>query len=204
MAERVDARSTFKLVQEEFWAFLHANGFPPSVNGQALRKATFIVERQACAGKRLELEFWNFAEEGMHSDDVALVFLLAEALGLKQGVDWDWGLEPDDYHFEIAYRNCSKLRELFRLLDLFRDARATALTAFLQAENKSQEELQQLFQEAWTRIQKEKQRVHQESLHALEKALKVLGKEASKLLKEKIATFVKTIVMLVAKTEVEE
>ena len=138
------------------------------------------IEAEASV-KRMRIRRWRYADGGMHSDDVALVFVLAEALGLKQGVDWDWGLEPDDYHFEIAYRNCSKLRELFRLLDLFRDARATALTAFLQAENKSQEELQQRFQEAWTRIQKEKQSVHQETLRALRKALKVLKEEVNRL-----------------------
>jgi len=176
----VDARSTFKLVREELWAFLRAKGFP-NVNERKLREATSKLVRQACTRKRLELEDRDFTEGGTHVEDVAVVYLLAKALGLKQGVDWDWTLEPDGYHLQIAYRSRPKLQELFRLLDLFRDARATALTAFLQAENKSQQELQQRFQEAWTRIQKEKQSVHEETLRALRKALKVLKEEVNKL-----------------------
>jgi len=151
------------------------------VNERKLREATSKLVRQACTGKRLELEDWDFMESGTHVEDVAVVYLLAKALGLKQGVNWDWTVEPDGYHLQIAYKSNPKLQELFRLLDMFRDVRATALTAFLQAENPSQEELQQRFQEAWTRIQKEKQHVHQETLRALRKALKALEREASKL-----------------------
>jgi len=136
-----------KLVHRELWAFLHAKGFPSTMNREALRKVTFLVERQACASKRLELMDWDFAEGGLHSDDVALVVLLAEALGLNQGVDWDWGLELDDYHFEIAYRSSPKLQGLFRLLDLYHEACLAILITYHRAENMSPEKLQQRFRE---------------------------------------------------------
>ncbi|MEM2614064.1 MAG: hypothetical protein QXO15_07560 [Nitrososphaerota archaeon] len=106
-------------LKREFWLSLYSQGFPQSINDESLHLACMKVEAQACRGKRLRLKGWSFCFGGLHSDDIALISLLAGELGLKQGIDWDWGLESDDYHFEVAYVNGDKVKNLLNLLDLY-------------------------------------------------------------------------------------
>jgi len=106
-------------LRHEFWLSLYSQGFPQSINDESLRLACMKIEAQACRGKRLRLKGWSFCFGGLHSHDIALISLLAEELGLKQGIDWDWGLELDDYHFEVAYVDGDEINKMLNLLDLY-------------------------------------------------------------------------------------
>ena len=108
-----------KSLRRNFWIYLHSQGFPQSINDEILHLACLEIESQACRGKRLSLKDWSFGWSGLHSDDIALILLLAEELGLKQGIDWDWGLESDRYHFEAVYMDGDGVKKLLKLLDFY-------------------------------------------------------------------------------------
>lgn len=161
----------WKSVRREFWCFLRAKGFP--IGEVDLQRHHRFVINESVRGKRLQLKEWCFAEGALHGDDVAVVSALAEKLGLRLGVDWDWGLEADDYHFEVAYRKSPVINELFRLLDLYHDANMVLLRVYgrLNGQQSSHEELQRLFAEEWEAWRSEKQRKEQQFMKEFEKAL---------------------------------
>lgn len=165
MAERPDQ------LRIEFWAFLRSRGFPTEINDETIQRAVEMIEFQAFLGKRLGLRSWCLVEGGLHSDDVALVWLLAESLVLKQGVDWDWELEPDNYHYSVAYVHSFGINDLSGLVDLYNDATLVLLQVQLLADGKAGEELQQAFSEEWKRLNEEKQ----QPAKLLKEALKQIG-----------------------------
>jgi len=167
----------YNRVNREFWAFLRSQGFPEGIDDRAIQRRAFYIEELASYGKKMRLRNWRWVDGARHSDDVALVSLLAEKLGLRQGEDWDWEVEMDNYHMSIAYTGRPKVRKLQQLVDLFNRAELIRLEVFSQippskAEKISDEELQQLLHEAWSRVEEER---HQQMVmlqKALEKALK--------------------------------
>jgi len=171
------ARKLYERVNREFWAFLRAQGFPASIDDRALQRETVRIETAASYAKTLRLRNWRWVDGARHSDDVALVSLLADKLGLKCGEDWDWGLEPDNYHMSIAFTARPKVRRLQQLIDLYHRAEMIRLEVFSRistskAEEISDEELQRMLHEAWRRVEEERR----QQIVALQKALeKVLG-----------------------------
>jgi len=167
----------YNRVNREFWAFLRSQGFPAGIDDRAIQKRAFYIEELASYGKKLRLRNWRWVDGARHSDDVALVSLIAEKLGLRQGEDWDWGLEPDNYHMSIAYTGRPKVRRLQQLIDLFHRAEMIRLEVFSRisasrAGEISDGELQRMLHEAWSRVEEER---HQQMV-MLQKALeKVLG-----------------------------
>ncbi|MCD6241879.1 hypothetical protein J7K27_10300 [Candidatus Bathyarchaeota archaeon] len=146
-------------LRREFRAFLHAKGFPKGIDDKAIFEAEREVMSEAVNGKRLAEGDWYSVFGGCHSDDVAVVKLLAEKLGLKQGVDWDYGLELDDYHFEIAYGKSEKVYRLIQLVQLYFDASAVFLAVSMRLSGKkhvSRAEIQKMFAEEWRRLDKAK------------------------------------------------
>jgi len=171
------AGKLYERVNRESWSFLRSQGFPDGIDDRMLQRETVRIETAASYGKTLRLRNWRWVDGARHSDDVALVSLLAEKLGLKQGEDWDWGLEPDNYHMSIAYTGRPKVRRLQQLIDLFHRAEMVRLEVFSQilpskTEEISDDELQRMLHEAWRRVEEERR----QQIAAFKKALeKVLG-----------------------------
>jgi len=146
-------------LNREFWAFLRSQGFPKMTDKTVMAEADRVSAEASV--KRMRIRHWRYADGGMHSDDVALVRILAESLGLKEGVEWDWTLEPDGYHFLIGYSGYPKVRKLLRMLDLYHEANTVRLQVFTRLKGKSQvgdDELQRVFMEEWRKIEEEKKR----------------------------------------------
>jgi len=108
-------------IRREFWNFLYAQGFLNSINDEVISLAVKKVDSEVLNGKRVEIRKSSFIIGANHSNDVALIMVLAEQLGLKQGVDWDYGLESDKYHFEIAFKNNEAVKRLLRFSDLYNE-----------------------------------------------------------------------------------
>lgn len=159
-------------IRRELWSFLHCRGFPTNINDDTIHREVEKIDFQAVCGKRLRRGSWRWVEGGLHSDDVALLGLLAESLGLKQGLDWDWKFEPDNYHLSVAYVNSPRTDELQKLVELYQDATMVLMQAELRAGGKTEEELQKVFCEEWKRLRKEKQRMHDETAKRLKEASK--------------------------------
>jgi len=159
-------------LNREFWNFLRSQGFP-RMTDETLMKETSKVESQAAFGRRMKIRRWRYADGGMHSDDVALTRILAESLGPKEGTEWDWTLESDNYHFTIMYSGYPRVRKLLRMLDLYRDAdmvRLQVLTRLRGTTEVSEEELQRIFMEEWRRLREEEEKRNQLLLNQLKAA----------------------------------
>jgi len=167
----------YERINKEFWSFLRSQGFPGGIDDRMLQRETVRIETAASYGKTLRLRNWRWVDGARHSDDVALVSLLAEHLGLKCGEDWDWGLEPDNYHMSIAFTGRPKVRKLQKLIDLFNRAELIRLEVFSRisasrAGEISDEELQRMLHEAWEKVEEERK----QQIVMLQKALeKILG-----------------------------
>jgi len=158
----------YNRVSQEFWAFLRAKGFP-KMNDETIMAEADRISAMA-PRKRMKARLWRYHEGGKHSDDVALVRILARSLGLEEGVEWDWALESDSYHFLIAFAGYPRSRKLIKMLDLYSDASLVRLQVFTRLRGKSKvsnNELQQIFREEWQRIEEEKKRQTQLLLERL-------------------------------------
>ena len=168
-------------LRREFWAYLHSQGFPASINDEAIHSACLMVESQAYRGKRLRLKGWSYVSGGLHSEDVALIMLLAKELGLKQGLDWDWGLEPDNYHFEVAYRNSDKVKKLLKLVDLYNEESLVFTNLEMRLSSKDGPidlyEAQRLLAEEREKFKEWKQIQEEETLRTLKEFLSKLGED---------------------------
>jgi len=166
-------------LRREFWLHLYAQGFPKSINDENLRLARLEVEAQAYKGKRLRLKGYSFASGGLHSDDVALIMLLAEELGLKQGLDWDWGLEFDNYHFEVAYRNSDGVKKLLKLIDLYNEESIILMNVgfrlLSQKDTLEDFEIERLFSEERMKFREWQRILEEETLRTLKEFLNKLG-----------------------------
>ena len=168
-------------LRREFWIFLYSQGYPSTVNDETLFLAAERVSYEAFKGKRLRHKNWSFINGGKHAEDVALTRLLAKSLGLKEGVDWDWELEPDDYHFGIAFFDGNRIRELLRLLELYNEASLVFLNASIKlASEESIEDTQRVFAEEWKKLREEKQRLFSETIQQLERVFKILTERMEK------------------------
>ena len=168
-------------LKREFWTFLYSQGFPLTINDEILFLVAERVSYEAFKGKRLRLKNWSFINGGERVEDVALIRLLANSLGLKEGIDWDWEIEPDGYHFDIAFSDGDRIRELIRLIDLYNEASLVLLNALMKLSSKdSVEDLQQVFAEEWKRLREEKQRLFSETIQQLEKTFKILTERMEK------------------------
>jgi len=171
------ASKLYEQINRQFWTFLRSQGFPEGIDDRMLQREAVRIETAASYGKRLRLRNWRWVDGARHSDDVALVSLLAEQLGLKCGEDWDWGLEPDNYHISIAYTGRPKVRRLQQLIDLYHRAEMIRLEVFSRISASKagmigDEELQRMLQEAWRRVEEERK----QQIAALQRTLeKVLG-----------------------------
>jgi len=170
------ASKLYERVNREFWTFLRSRGFPDGIDDRMLQREAVRIENVASYGKTLRLRNWRWVDGARHSDDVALVSLLAERLGLKCGEDWDWGLEPDNYHMSIAYTGRPKVRRLQQLIDLYHRAEMIRLEVFSRISSSkageiSDEELQRMLHEAWRRVEEERRQQTVALQKALEKAL---------------------------------
>ena len=172
---------TLEDLRREFWTYLHSRGFPASIDDEAIRFACLRVEAKAYKGKRLRLGGWSFASGGLHSDDVALIMLLAEELGLKQGLDWDWGLEPDNYHFEVAYRNSDRVEKLLKLVDLYNEESLVFINLEMRLSSKDDPidlyEAQRLLAEEREKLREWKRIQEEETLRTLKEFLSKLGED---------------------------
>ena len=147
-------------LRAEFWNFLYSQGFPSTINDEALFLATEKVNFEAFKGKRLRFKNWDFITGGEHAEDVALTRLLAKSLGLKEGSDWDWGLDYDDYHFIIVFSYGKKVKEILRLLELYYEASLVLIRTLLKVKSArllENRDLQQMFTDEWKRLREEKQ-----------------------------------------------
>jgi len=161
----------WKSVRHEFWCFLRAKGFPALSDDEIFEYENSVVAYGL--RKPLLLREWSFSEGGAHSDDVAVVWALADRLGLRLGRDWDWQPELGEGHFSIFYRRSPQVERLLKLLDLYHDANMVLLRVYarLNGQQLSQEMLQRLFAEEWEAWRAEKQRTEQQFLKEFEKAL---------------------------------
>jgi len=171
-----------KKLREEFWVSLHAKGFPKGIDDSAIFEAVKKVQLEALNGKRVADGNWFFTQGGCHDDDVAIHMLLAEKLGLKLGVHWDWGLELDNYHFEIAYGRGKQVEKLMKLLDLYYDASKVYINVAMQISAKkhvSRTKIQKMFSNEWERLKEEKKMVEKELeaqlLHLIDNFLAKFG-----------------------------
>jgi len=166
-------------LRREFWAYLHSQGFPASINDEAIHAACLRVESEAFRGKRFRLKGWSYACGGLHSDDVALIMLLADELGLKQGMDWDWGLEPDNYHFEVAYRNNDGVEKLLKLVDLYNEESLVFINLEMRLSSKDSLidpfEVQRLLSKEREKVKEWKRVQEEETLRTLKEFLSKLG-----------------------------
>ena len=156
-----------KKLREEFWISLYAKGFPKEIDDNAIFEAVRKVQFEAFNGKRLTNNNWFLVSGGCHSDDVAINMLLAEKVGLKSGVHWDWGLESDNYHFEIGYGRGEQVEKLMELLDLYYDASQVYINVAMQISAKkrvSKAQIQRLFRKEWEKLEKQKKKAEQEIL----------------------------------------
>ena len=174
------ASKLYERVNREFWAFLRSQGFPEGIDDKMLQREAVRIETAASYGKRLRLRGWRWVDGARHSDDVALVSLLAEKLGLKQGEDWDWGLELDNYHMSIAYTGRPKVRRLQQLVDLYHKAEMIRLEVFSRISASKagmigDGELQRMLHEAWEKVELERKQQMVMLQRALEKALGEAG-----------------------------
>ena len=146
-------------LRREFWAFLRAKGFPKGIDDKAIFEAEREVMLEAVNGKRLTDGDWQYVIGGCHSDDVAVVKLIAEKQGLKRGIDYNYGLEADNYHFEIAYGKSERVYKLIQLVQLYFDASAVFLAVSMRLAGKkhvSRAEIQKMFAEEWQKLEKAK------------------------------------------------
>ena len=114
---------------------------------------------EAVNGKRLADGDWQYVIGGCHSDDVAVVKLIAEKQGLKRGIDYNYGLEADNYHFEIAYGKGERVYKLIQLVQLYFDASAVFLAVSMRLAGKkhvSRAEIQKMFAEEWEKLERAK------------------------------------------------
>ena len=145
-------------LNREFWTFLRSQDFPKMTDKTVMAEAG-KVEAESLQ-KRMKDRRWIYYNGGQHSDDVALVRLLAERLGLKEGVEWDWILESDNYHYLIAYSAHPRVRKLLRMLDLYHDANMVRLQAFTRVKGGvevDEDELQRIFREEWHQLERTKE-----------------------------------------------
>jgi len=166
-------------LRRSFWVYLHSQGFPQSINDEILHLACLEIESQVYRGKRLILKNWSLCFGGLHTDDVALAWLLAKELGLKQGLDWDWGLEYDNYHLETAYVDGdNRVKKLLRLSDLYYVESHIFMNVKLRlfAEDSIEDsEVERLFSEERAKIRELKQAFMQKALSTIN--LKKFDKE---------------------------
>jgi len=161
-------------VNREFWAFLQSQGFP-KINDETIMAEADRISAMA-PRKRMKARSWRYLDGGQHSDDVALVRILARSLGLEEGVEWDWALESDNYHFLIVFAGYPRSRKLIKMLDLYRDADLVRLQVLTRLKGKavSDDKLQQIFREEWQRVSEEKQKQSQLLLKQLKAAFEGL------------------------------
>ena len=165
-------------LKRSFWIYLHSQGFPQSINDEILHSVCLEIEFQVYRGKRLNLKNWSFCFGGLHTDDVALAWLLAKELGLKQDLDWDWGLEYDNYHLETAYVDGDQVKKLLELLDLYYVESHIFMNVKLRlfAEDSIEDsEVEGLFSEERAKIRELKQAFMQKALSTIN--LKKFNKE---------------------------
>ena len=146
-------------LRREFRAFLYAKGFPKGIDDKAILEAEREVMLEAVNGKRLADGDWQYVIGGCHSDDVAVVKLIAEKQGLKRGIDYNYGLEADNYHFEIAYGKGERVYKLIQLVQLYFDASAVFLAVSMRLAGKkhvSRAEIQKMFAEEWEKLERAK------------------------------------------------
>jgi len=79
--EELHRRINREFWAREFWAFLRAKGFP-KISDEIIMAEASRVEAEASHGKCMKVRRWRYTDGGQHSDDVALVRILAESLGL--------------------------------------------------------------------------------------------------------------------------
>jgi len=145
-------------LNREFWIFLRSQGFP-RMTDEALMAEADRVSAEA-PQKRMSDRHWIYYSGGQHSDDVALVRLLAEMLGLKEGVEWDWTLESDNYHYLIAYSAHPRVKKLLRMLHLYHETSMIRLQAFTRVKGDvevDEDELQRIFREEWQQLERTKE-----------------------------------------------
>jgi len=68
-------------------------------------------------------------EGGLHSDDVALRIILFQKYGLRRRLDYDYCVEPDDYHWAFSYRLTPATRKALLDVDRYNDAEMVRLEA---------------------------------------------------------------------------
>jgi hypothetical protein len=161
----------------EFWNFLYSQGFPSSINDSAIRLTAERVDDEAYSGKQLKHRFWSILSGGNHDDDVALTTLLAGELGLKKGLDWDWGTAPDGYHFDIAFSKGRAVEEFLRLLNLYHEALLVALNANMREYPVEGFDFQFLLAEEWKQLKEEELQLKAKTVQALRKLVSRLEKE---------------------------
>jgi len=157
-------------IEEEFWAFLCTQGFPSGINEKVIFARDAEIRRILYVKPPKCSREWAWIHGGEHSDDVALVSVLAEKLGLKQGKDWDWWEEEDGYHLSIGFSNTPEVQKLLRLLNIYNEARIIRFDAEIFGEFESEEELQKFFQQRWKRLKEEKKRLMKQLEEQLEKS----------------------------------
>jgi len=161
-------------LRAEFWNFLYSQGFPSTINDEALFLVAERVRHEVFKGKRLRLKNWSFISGGEHAEDVALIMLLAKELGLRQRLDWDWGLDYDNYHFSVAFSYGERVKRLLRLLELYYEASLVLLRASLKLRSMCSLEdydLQRVFADECQRLREEKQSLKSELMQRLAKVI---------------------------------
>ena len=173
-----ERRRQFKRrVIQEFWMFLRSQGFPSGIDYPLIQKVAHQIDALSFqTEKRLQEGSMSFISMADHDDDVAIIKLVADKLGLREGVDWDWGVSLDNYHYETGIRN----KELSRLVDLFHEASPISLMVLYsklaqevaQGRHVGDTELQEFFQTKWRERQEREHEMMEDLLSSFRSQLR--------------------------------
>ncbi len=72
-----------------------------------------ITEECECGYRRLGR--FPTVQGGLHASDIAVVIVFASKINARQGFDWGWAQEYDNYHFNLGFSQTEKGRELMRM-----------------------------------------------------------------------------------------
>jgi len=95
------------------------------VDEKRLRQLNEIINRT----RPKTCQFLPMCEGGLHSDDVALRILLFQKYGARKIHDYDYRVEPDDYHWIFCYRLTPVTRKALLDMDRYNDVEMVKLEA---------------------------------------------------------------------------
>ena len=143
-------------IEEEFWAFLKARGFPLSREDLERHLRRVFRRERVKVRVRLGCEF-VVGGGGLHIDDVALYSALAEHYGLVEGRDWDWCVGPEVDHYSVFFCVSEGAREVTRMAELYNMAKVVSVITLIRVSRNPSLDFGEVFREEWRKIEEERE-----------------------------------------------